>query len=201
MSLDRPRRVPEALARGLPDGAAGRLGDLARLLETRGVELGLVSGGDQMRIWERHILDCLRAAAEVRDRDRSSYDLGAGVGLPGLVVAIARPWLTVHLVEVRRRRAAFLELAIERLGIPNASVIQGRIEDLVKPVDVCFARALAPVEVSWRLARPLLRSGGRLVYFAGEGLKTPPSPPDARAVRLVVSPVLESAGPLVIMAR
>ena len=198
MTLDLP--IPAALHMSLPDGGARRLEELAALLDERGVPLGLVSHRDRERIWERHILDCLRVAAEVGVEDRDAYDLGSGAGLPGLVVAIARPDLAVGLVEVRRRRAAFLELAIERMEIANARVIVGRVEDPRNPVDVCFARALAPLTESWRLAVPLLRPGGRLVYFAGK-VRAPRSLPGASRVRIVASSVLESGGPLVIMTR
>jgi hypothetical protein len=70
-------------------------------------------------------------------------------------------------------------------------------------VDLCFARALAPPERAWTLAEPLLRPAGRLVYFAGaeEARSTPD--PAAPMLRFLAprGPLLESAGPLVIMAR
>lgn len=193
--------VCSALALELPPSAEGRLLRFEALLKERAVPLGLISDADAERIWERHILDSLRAAAAVEPKDADAYDLGAGAGLPGLVVAIAHPGLKLRLVESRRRRAAFLDLAAGRLDLANARVVPGRIEDLVDPVDLCFARALAPLSRSWSLARPLLRSGGRLVYFAGQGVRPPESAPGAREIRLLETPVLERAGPLVIMTR
>ncbi|MFM7717878.1 MAG: 16S rRNA (guanine(527)-N(7))-methyltransferase RsmG [Actinomycetota bacterium] len=177
--------------------AAGTLLDFEDLLRDRAVPLGLVAEGDAGRIRERHVLDCLRAAGAVGPEDRSGYDLGSGAGLPGLVVAIARPMFHVKLVEVRPKRAAFLELAVERLGLPNASVVVGRVEDLAGPVDLCFARAYAPAEVSWRQAEPLLGPGGRLVYFAGEGAEV--LVPGAR-IELLGSG-LAGCGPLAIISR
>src|SRR3990172_7871353 len=121
-------------------------------------------GEDPDRLRRRHVLDCLRAASVVSSQDLDAYDLGSGAGLPGVVVAIARPDLRITLVEARRRRAAFLELAAQQLHLENVTVAAARLETLIEPVDLCFARALAPLPRAWTLAEPLLRPGGRLVY-------------------------------------
>lgn len=172
----------------------------ASLLLERAVPAGMIAAADAERVRERHILDCLRAAAVVELGDRDAYDLGSGAGVPGLVVAIARPDLRVTLVETRRRRAAFLELAVERLALDNASVAAVRIEALTEPVDLCLARALAPLPRAWTLAEPLLRPRGRLVYFAGAE-STTHRELAGLSILTVDSPVLERTGPLVIMAR
>ncbi len=178
--------------------------DFESMLSHRGTELGLVSAGDVPRIRERHVLDSLRAIAALLDEDRSAYDLGSGAGLPGVVVAIAVPRLRIGLIEAKRRRVAFLEQVVEGIGLLNAEVLHARIEDLERTVDVCFARALAPAAQAWAMAERLLRPSGRLVYFAGERF----SASDLRttaSVRLLEEPaersVLESSGPLVIMAK
>lgn len=171
------------------------------LILERAVPARMVADADARRLRTRHILDSLRATAVVEESDRDAYDLGSGAGLPGIVVAVARPTLAVRLVEIRARRAAFLELAVERLGLANARVLRSRIEDLSQPVDLCFARALAALPGAWELAEPLLRPGGRLVYFAGEGARIP-ARIAGRTPEISRAPVLlERGGPLVIMAR
>lgn len=163
---------------------------------------GLIASSDAERIRERHVLDCLRAVAAIRPGDSTAYDLGSGAGLPGLVVAIAAPSVHVGLVEPRRARIAFIELAIERLELPNASVLAARVQALEAQVDLCFARAFAPPAAAWRAALPLLRPGGRLVYFAGAGAAGSPDPlPGAASVERLDTPLLESSGPLTIMTR
>ncbi|MFM8945060.1 MAG: 16S rRNA (guanine(527)-N(7))-methyltransferase RsmG [Actinomycetota bacterium] len=165
------------------------------LLEERAVDLGLISPGDAGRIHERHVLDSLRAAALVRPGDRTACDLGSGGGLPGLVVAIAVPHLTVTLAEVRARRAGFLELAVERLGLPSVRVHLGRAEDLPGPFDLCLARAFRSAPETWAIARPLLAPAGRLIYFAGEG-----EPPEIAGARVELAPTpFTSGGPLAII--
>jgi 16S rRNA (guanine527-N7)-methyltransferase len=189
----------------LDAGAVDRLEAFADLLKERGSSLGLVSKGDLPHVYGRHVLDSLRAAAAFTEGDSVAYDLGSGGGLPGVVLASALPRCRFVLVEPRTRRAGFLELVIERLGLNNAEVAVARAEDLPpERADVCTARALAPLPEAWRLARPLLRSGGRLVYFAGEGVENPgedagalPDPPGG--VELL--DVLASEPPLVIMTR
>lgn len=174
------------------------------LLRDRALPLGLVAEADGARLQERHVLDCLRAAALVEESDRLAYDLGSGAGLPGVVVAIARPQVHVRLVEAQRRRAAFLELVVETLAAPNLSVEAGRAETTREPADVCFARALAPLEQAWRLAYPRLRDGGRLVYFAGEGWRRPAAPLSGAShmsASVRSESLLESCGPLIIMTR
>lgn len=171
-----------------------------RLLEERAVSTGLVAKGDVGRIRVRHVLDSLRAVPPLVGA-RDAYDLGSGAGLPGIVVAVSLPGLRVGLVDSRRRRVAFLELAVAELGLSNAGVLGVRAETLTEPVDACLARAFAPAARAWELAEPLLRPEGRLLYFAGRGER----PEDLRTrtpvLEVLSTPVLESAGPLVIMAR
>jgi 16S rRNA (guanine527-N7)-methyltransferase len=189
----------EALEVPLSASQAGLLLRFERLLFDRAVALGMVSSADAARLRERHVLDSLRAAAEV-DNAASAYDLGSGAGLPGLVIAIAAPDLRIVLVESRRRRASFLELAIEDLELTNVKVLNRRVEELTERVDVCFARAFAPLAEAWSAAEPLLSSGGRLVYFAGRQA-TIEAPRGARLLAVRTNAVLESAGALVIMGR
>lgn len=178
------------------------------LLLSRAIPMGLVSASDREVLWDRHIVDSLRAAEAFRAEDRRCFDLGSGAGLPGIPLAIALPDRDLVLIESRRRGVAFLELAVDRLGLANVQVLPDRIESVVgevaagrlAPADVATARALAPIDRSWRLAAPLLRPDGRLVYFAGEGL----ADPEAAARRAGADGeilVLDSWAPLVIMGR
>ena len=173
------------------------------LLADRAVPLGAIARSDAGRIRERHILDCLRAAPYVRTAGMA-YDLGSGAGLPGVVVAIALPEVPVVLVDRRANRAAFLELAVQDLRLANAVVFADPVEELAEPAGACLARAFATLERSWEAAERLLRPAGRLVYFGGRELDEAAAievPTGATLEAVVRTPVLESAGPLVIMAR
>jgi 16S rRNA (guanine527-N7)-methyltransferase len=170
------------------------------LLVARATSVGLVARSDLPRLRERHIVDCLRAVLAVRPADRAAVDLGSGGGLPGIVVAIACPDLTVTLAERRRNRGAFLELAVQELGLDNARVAVGPVQAVPPAADLCFARAFADARGSWVAARRILGPGGRLVYFAGAGAASSGMPDDVHA-EILPPPPFASGGPLVIMSR
>lgn len=177
-----------------------RLMDFERLVLERALPIGLISQDDRDVIRVRHTLDCLRAVPLLPSGRLA--DLGSGAGLPGIVIAIARPEAMVHLVEPRRRRLAFLELAVERLALSNALPTKARAEDLPPGYEGAVARALADARTSWAYADRLLRPGGRLVYFAGRTFDRRDLAEARVSLDVRAAPaLLESAGPLVIMSR
>lgn len=194
-----PELLPSSLGITLSDEQVDLLERFETLLRERAIPSGFVATSDAARLRERHIWDCLRAASVIRPDERAAYDLGSGAGLPGMVVAVACPWLEITLVESRRPRVAFLELALELLVLPNVWVYAGRVQDLSDRVDVCLARAFADAPASWRVADPLLVPNGRLVYFAGQRFERSQLP-KGLGVSLVAS-TLARSGPLVIMSR
>jgi len=189
------------LGLALSSAQIGLLQRYADLLRSRAVPLGLISEKDRDRILVRHVLDSLRGAGFVEAADQRAYDMGSGAGLPGIAVGIARPDLIVELVESRRTRAGFLEMAVDELAIQNALVRWARIEELAGPVDLCFARAFGSVERSWEAAKPLLRPGGRLVHFVGASRGELPELAGASSTELRPVPLLDSAGALAIITR
>jgi 16S rRNA (guanine527-N7)-methyltransferase len=158
---------PEAVLTGLDEAQVGQLRAFGSMLAGQGADLGLVSAGDRDRVWERHVLDSLRALPCLRPEDRSAADVGSGGGLPGVPLAISRPEVSVTLIESRSGRVAFLEKVVQELDLGNTRVVHARAQDYGDHHGVCTARALANPLDAWRLASPLLASGGRLVYFAG----------------------------------
>ncbi|MFD1325514.1 16S rRNA (guanine(527)-N(7))-methyltransferase RsmG [Micromonospora sonneratiae] len=147
----------------------------AELLATDGVVRGLIGPREAPRIWARHLLNCA-AVAELIPSDCSVTDVGSGAGLPGLVLAIARPDLSVTLVEPLARRTAFLEEAVASLGLGRSvTVVRARAEEVAagaardgkSAADVVTARAVAPLDrlAGWCL--PLAAVGGRLLALKG----------------------------------
>jgi 16S rRNA (guanine527-N7)-methyltransferase len=161
----------------------------------------MIALSDFEDLHERHVLDSLRAVPHLPADARRACDLGSGAGLPGVPLAIACEGMEVTLAETRRSRAAFLELAVESLPLPNAVVYPGRVEELGgRGFDVCTARGFADLPQSWVIARGLLRTGGRLLYWAGASFSEERIPPEVTA-EVVAEPPLESRGPIVIMTR
>jgi 16S rRNA (guanine527-N7)-methyltransferase len=179
---------------------AHRLARYEELLRTRAVPAGLIARSAASDLKERHISDSLRGAPLVPAGSRDVADLGTGAGLPGIPLAIALPEVRFALVDSRRSRIAFLELALEDLRLPNVSVLASRAEDVPLAFDVCVARGFGGPAASWTAAERLLRPGGRLLYWAGVSFDPSDLPEGARLVGLG-DPALESGGPIAIMAR
>ncbi len=145
--------------------------DFARLLVTDGVVRGLIGPREAPRIWERHLINCA-VVAEMIPMGASVADVGSGAGLPGIVLAVVRPDLSITLVEPLARRTAFLSEAVAALGLEaTVQVVRGRAEDVVDGpsagADVVTARAVAALDrlAGWCL--PLARVGGRLLALKG----------------------------------
>ncbi len=146
----------------------------ADLLATDGVLRGLIGPRETPRIWERHLLNCA-VVAELVPEGARVVDVGSGAGLPGIVLAVARPDLTVVLVEPLARRTTFLTEVVIALGLaPAVTVVRGRAEEVadpalggVAPADIVTARAVAPLDrlAGWCL--PLVAVGGRLLALKG----------------------------------
>jgi 16S rRNA (guanine527-N7)-methyltransferase len=189
---------------GLSPGQRAALDRFAGLLVDVAAPRGFVGERDRARIRARHVDDSLRALPYLRDVPACT-DLGSGAGLPGIPLAIAKPDLRFRLVEARARRVAFLELAVAELALENVEVLHTRAEELAEATQAtragqaCTARALADLPGAWALARPLLRPGGRLVYFAGASFEVPEGLEGAATLRIEPSDGLASGGPLVII--
>ncbi len=140
----------------------------AILLATDGVVRGLIGPRETPRLWERHLINCA-VVGEAVPASASVCDIGSGAGLPGLVLALARPDVEMCLVEPLLRRATFLDEAVERLGLTNVEVVRARAEELHGSRDfaVVTSRAVAPLARLLEWSMPLVREGGLLVAMKG----------------------------------
>ena len=119
----------------------------SRLLIGAGIERGLIGPREGERIWERHIFNCLPIISLLPQKS-SLIDIGSGAGLPGIVIALARPDLSVSLIEPLERRQDFLEEAITPLVANGAKikVLRGQAQDFREQAHYVTARAVAPLE-------------------------------------------------------
>lgn len=159
-----------------PSGAAavfsGRLElaeQFAGILADTGVSHGLIGPREVPRLWDRHLLNCAVIEDAFPPRSRV-IDVGSGAGLPGLVLAIVRPNLEVHLVEPMERRTAWLGEAVRALGLDGVTVHRARAEEVAGWLSAPFvtARAVARLDKLARWCLPLLVPGGTLVAMKGE---------------------------------
>lgn len=141
-----------------------RIKAYADFLAGPGIERGLIGPREAERIWERHIFNCLPVTQLLKEGS-IVFDVGSGAGLPGIVIALARPDLRVTLIEPLERRVEFLKEAVAGL---NIEVIRGQAQDVRSTAHYVTARAVAPLEKLTRITWHLLKTGGSLMAIKGQ---------------------------------
>lgn len=146
--------------------------DIARAftaeLASQGEERGLIGPLELPRLWTRHVLNSAVIAPLFAGR---VGDIGSGAGLPGLVLAIARPDVEFVLIEPMARRVAWLEEQVAQLGLSNVTVVRARAEDWDggASLDAVTARAVSALRTLIPITAPLVRDGGELILMKGAG--------------------------------
>jgi len=137
-------------------------------LAQHGEELGLIGPLELPRLWTRHVVNSGLVAPLLRPGARVG-DIGSGAGLPGLVLAAARPDTTLLLIEPMERRTDWLSAEAERLGLTNVEVIRARAEDVELDtwLDQATARAVSALSTLIPLTARLVRTGGELILMKG----------------------------------
>lgn len=149
----------------------------------------------------KHVLDSAAMHASVRDlaaKGGSIADLGAGAGLPGIVLSVIYPQLHVTMIESAGKKVRFMREAIRQLGLAHARAEHVRIE-AYRPdalFDAITARALATLPELIRLGAHLLKPGGELLamkaVFPAEEIANLPSPWQVVADRELEVPYLQA---------
>lgn len=141
-----------------------RLLDLAALLERWAARINLTGHRSLDAIVRGLVLEAAALLAQLPPGLGALADLGSGAGFPGLPIAVLRPDWSLTLVEARRRRHHFQREAGRRLGLANATLLEGRAEELTpRPHPAVVAQAVAaPARaLGWML--PWAERGGRLI--------------------------------------
>jgi 16S rRNA (guanine527-N7)-methyltransferase len=191
------------------DHAAPLLAYLALLLRwNRAYNLTAIR--DPQEMVAKHLLDALAMHASVdaiAAVGGSLADLGTGAGLPGIPLAIVKPALQVALVEANGKKARFLREAVRTLPLPNARVVESRIEAFDAPAafDAITARALATLPLILELGGHLLKPHGRLLAMKGalpnDEIAALPAGWRLQDVRRLAVPGLEAERHLVVVSR
>lgn len=158
------------LALALDDAQVLRLLAYLDLIQKWTKVYNLTAVRDPAEMLTHHLLDSLAAIAPLRRQllaqgkagaSARLLDVGSGAGLPGIVIAICCPEVTVHCVDTVGKKAAFIQQVAVSLKLPNLRGIHARVESLTEPYDVVSSRAFASLMdfTSW--------SGGAL---AGQGV-------------------------------
>ncbi len=156
---------------GVSDSVVADLERYRAMLTDGAAVMNLVGPSTLPDFWRRHVLDSAQLSA-LAPGARRWADLGAGAGLPGVVIAIllkGQAGAVVHLVDSMKKRATFLRTVVEALGLP-AQVHDARAESLSHPVDVVTARACAPAQRLFGYAEPWMRGGAVGLFLKGESV-------------------------------
>lgn len=171
------REGADTLALNLNDATLDKLLDYLALLKKWNGVYNLTAVRDPKQMLTQHLLDCM-AALPAFAGARRVLDVGAGGGLPGLVIAIwaqqAQPQLQVELIDTVHKKTAFLTQVKAELGLTNVTVHTGRVEQLKdeKKFDVITSRAFADLGDFIRWSGHLLADGGRFIAMKGQTQQT-----------------------------
>ena len=152
----------------------------------------------------QHLLDSLAVLPHL-GAAKSLVDVGAGAGLPGIPLAIARPDLRVTLSDSNHKKTTFMQQACVELGLTNATVVCERVErvQLAQKADAVISRAFSELKEFARLAAHLVAPGGRMLAMKGvyphEELAQLPANIKAERVIPLTVPGLDANRHLVVM--
>jgi 16S rRNA (guanine527-N7)-methyltransferase len=183
-----------ALHLGGPPGLAGKLALYLELLAKWNETYNLTAVRVPEEMVTRHIMDSLVVLPFIADE--RTLDVGTGAGLPGLVLAMARPDQRFVLLDAAGKKTRFVEHAVGRLGLSNVEVVKARAEEYAdaEGFGVVLSRAFSSVGDFLRVAGNLARSGGRLLAMKGafpeEELESLPASWRLQAVHKLVVPGL-----------
>ena len=143
------------------------LSDLRDWLGTEAIEAGGIGPGESKRIDVRHLADSIIYASAWPSPPRECWDLGTGVGLPGLVLAILWPNCAMRLIDRSTRRIDLVRRAVRILGL-EVEATATKIEDLTGSVEAIVSRAAIPAADLLVHLRRTLAPGG-LAVVSGSG--------------------------------
>ena len=193
-----------AMGTPLPEGAIDRLAQYLRLLEKWNRVHNLTAIREPEQMVTLHVLDSLSILPYVASA-RSLVDVGTGAGLPGIPLALARPDLSVTLLDSSHKKATFLEQARLELKLENIAVACERVERWHPQAkfDAVVSRAFAELADFVQGARHLVAPEGTLLAMKGvhpfeEIARLPASCRLDRVVELSV-PTLEAKRHLVLL--
>ncbi len=176
-----------ALGLDLPETARQQLLAFRDLLLKWNKTYNLTALRDPEQAIAHHLLDSLSILPHIGGGPL--LDVGSGGGLPGIPLAIARPELSVSLVDTVQKKASFLQQAAIELGLKNVAVHHARVEALSGQYAQISSRAFAELKPFIELTRHLLAPGGR--WLAMKGVR-----PDAEIAALPAGIGVEALIPL-----
>ncbi len=164
-----------ALAVDLGDMQIHQLLDYQDLIGKWTKVYNLTAVRDPAEMLTHHLLDSLAAIAPLNRHLQQAglaqgstlLDVGSGAGLPGVVIAICCPTVSVTCVDTVAKKAAFIKQAALALKLPNLKGLHARVESISEPSDVICSRAFASLHDFTQLSSSALAASG--VWMAMKG--------------------------------
>lgn len=161
-----------------------KLDRFAKWLREEATVAGGIGPEEAPRVTDRHIADSLAFAVAWDEAPRSVLDVGSGVGLPGIPLAITHPATAFTLLDRSGRRCGLARRAVRILGLSNVSVVQEDVERVAGMWSVVLFRASLPPDRALVVAEPLLDGAGCAVVGLSRRRETPPLPGTAPGIRV-----------------
>ena len=202
----RLRRGSDVLGLRLSDAQHQHLLTYMDLLQKWNRVYNLTAVKDPEQMLTQHVLDCLAVALPLKKmvpEAKSLLDVGAGGGLPSVVLAIACPDLTVLAVDAAAKKTAFIQSTAHALGLVNLKAQHARVESLTQTFDVVSSRAYASLTDFVLTSRACLAPNGWWMAMKGvvptEEITHLPNDIEAVQTRLLSVPDLDAQRCLVWM--
>jgi len=194
-------RVLAWLGRSLSERQWELLEVLGTWLKTEAITTGGLGPNEGDHIWERHVADSLAFWCGWSTPPRSLVDVGSGVGLPGIPLAVAWPTTAVTLLDRSGRRVDLAKRAVRTLGVDNVEVRLGDAFSEGREWDAAVFRAVFPWEKALEAAGHLVDElGSAAVGLRGDDVSVSASWPGRRVRRIdVPTGVLDAPASLLIM--
>lgn len=125
------------------------------------VPAGGIGPSEATKVDRRHIADSILFSIVIDDSSDKVWDLGSGVGLPGIPLAVLHPAVEFVLLDRSRRRTTLTRRAVRILGLKNVQVRQGEIADAPSSISTIVSRATLTPDVARRELGGRLGTGGR----------------------------------------
>lgn len=182
-----------AMGIDLDDLALERFETLYHMLTETNKHMNLTAVTEENEVCDRHFLDSLAPVSlGLLPEGAKLVDVGTGAGFPGLPLLIARPDLSLTMMDSLNKRLSFIQSVLDALGL-SASLVHARAEDMGRdPIhragyDFALSRAVAPLPVLLEYTVPLLKLGGKSICWKG------PEPEDASSAARKLGTELEPA--------
>jgi len=173
-------RVAEWLGVDWSESQRKRLSRYEQWLLDEALPAGGIGPGEAPRLFDRHIADSLAFLALIPSRARSLVDVGSGVGLPAIPIAIALPAMAITIVDRSERRTRLAGRALRILGLENVRTETSDIASVSDTFDVVTFRASLPIGEAVSAFRRV-GDEGSAGLFAWSRRVDPKSPPDPRS--------------------